>query len=129
MMLGWSVQVHVNQSALHALLLAAIISFSDINSNISCTNGDVRLAGGLLVNQGRVEICYQNQWGTVCHDFWSENDARVVCRQLGYSPQGLIYLSVIYVALHSSYYVMNYLNRCYNIFQFKIWEWRRPNSA
>ena len=60
--------MHVNPSVLHALLLTAIISFPDINSSISCSNGDVRLAGGLLVNQGRVEICYQNQWGTVCHD-------------------------------------------------------------
>ena len=79
--------MHVNPSVLHALLLTAIISFSDINSSISCSNGDVRLAGGLLVNQERVEICYQNQWGTVCHDLWGDADARVVCRQLGYSPQ------------------------------------------
>ena len=54
-----------------------------------CTNGDLRLEDGNIDNEGRVEICVDNVWGTVCDDFFSSGtDAQVVCRKLGYLTTG-----------------------------------------
>ena len=50
-----------------------------------CVHGSLRLVGGTTPFEGRLEVCYFNQWGTVCDDGWSTNDARVACGQMGYS--------------------------------------------
>ena len=65
--------------------------FWDMFMHIACRTGVLRLQGSTVQGSGRVEICIDNVWGTVCDDFWSSNDARVVCKQLGFSITGKSY--------------------------------------
>ena len=53
----------------------------------TCIQGDIRLQGG-TINSGRVEICYNHVWGTVCDVFWDNVDAHVACVQLGWPTSG-----------------------------------------
>ena len=62
-------------------------SFSYVST--ACRDGDVLLMNGSVPSigqrEGRVEICKNNVYGTVCDDFWDRLDGDVVCRQLNFT--------------------------------------------
>ena len=64
---------------------------------VPCQNGDVHLAGSSDPLRGRVEVCVNETWGTICEDFWDMNDTSVVCRQLGFSDEGMSQLYALQV--------------------------------
>ena len=51
--------------------------------------GELRLVGGSIDNVGRVEICIDETWSTICDNGWTLNDANVACGQLGYLNRGM----------------------------------------
>ena len=71
------------------LMTAFCILYSD--DGITCPNGNIRLvhmtdsySNSYGRSEGRLEVCYNNEWGTVCSDGWNNSDATVACKQLGY---------------------------------------------
>ena len=87
------------------------------------------MVGGSTPYEGRVEICRNNLWGTVCDDRWNDADAIVVCRQLMLNSNGII--NTVYTSLVSiitSYVIFH--PRCWcGSEQCLIWLWDWTNLA
>ena len=59
-------------------------------TNADCSDGEIRLVGSGRSNEGRLEVCMDKVWGTVCDISFNEEDAAAVCIQLGYTGEGLL---------------------------------------
>ena len=89
--------------------------------DVNCTTGDLRLVGGSNPLEGRVEICYYNQWGTVCDDSWSTFDARVVCGQLGYSSTSIKLIMESEQICNNGSIDIIYMYSCHCLVWSKVW--------
>ena len=57
-----------------------------------CTDGAVRLVGGMSETEGDIKICFNGYWSKVCNSTNSQayKEAQVVCKQLGYPYSGIL---------------------------------------
>ena len=67
------------------LLAAGLAVLCAVPAHADPADGDLRLRGGASHNEGRLEIFHDNEWGTVCDDFFGRRDAKVACKQMGYT--------------------------------------------
>ena len=77
-----------SSSSYRSYPVVSVICQGNTTSQPECSSGDVRLVGGERESEGRVEICVEGFWGTVCDSGWSQREAVVVCRQSGFGARG-----------------------------------------
>lgn len=65
------------------------VTIGSVTTQSNCSDGDIRLVGGDSSNEGRVEVCVNQAWGTVCDHNWNSEDANVVCGQLRFLQRGI----------------------------------------
>ena len=73
-----------------------------ITSPVNCTDNDIKLLSENSDNRGIVLICKNGAWTRVCthnYYYWSNNNANVVCRQLGYTVYGTYYRMLYIISL------------------------------
>jgi len=68
----------------------------------NCDLGDLRLTSRTddsseLSSEGRLEVCVNNAWGTICDTSFGSHDAHVACGQLGYEGEGWSLPYTVYV--------------------------------
>ena len=70
---------------------------------MQCDDGDIQLLMG--ETSGPVEVCVNKRWATVCYDGWSDVDAAVACRQLGYDSGKNVHYTTMY-NLHTAQFLV-----------------------
>ena len=73
-------QIVYDTLLLYIILIIMLLVYTN------CDN-DIRLVGGNSVSEGRVEMCFNGVWGSICNYGWDNIDATVVCKKLGFQAE------------------------------------------
>ena len=96
-----------------------IVSFEQYLDQGDCTEGDIRLMDGFIEQEGRVEVCVNGVWGSICGKGWDNTDAHVTCQQLGYPAIGNIPFACPYlICIHTE--PMSYNNSVFGAGDYPI---------
>ena len=82
----WEQREEVLKHLTHACAVSAFVKLPDPGE---CTGGAVRLIDGVLEHEGRVEVCINGVWGSICGNGWNAIDGYVLCKELGFDDSGL----------------------------------------
>ena len=74
-----------------------MLDYNVIIHYAACEHGAVQLADGGYSFEGRLEVCVNGLWGTICDTDWSKVESSIVCNQLGFLAFGK---SHQYVPIH-----------------------------
>ena len=96
-MLQLSVKVRVFKDVWIRFYFRLYTGADTLNDN--CSHGELRIASRsddseALSSEGRLEICVNGVWGTICGIRYGTRDANVACRQLGYDDQGMCMMDI-----------------------------------
>ena len=94
----------------------SLLMTKSLNNELACVNGEVRLRGETEF-AGRVEVCANGTWGTICDRGWDYQDAGVLCSQINssFNHSGKPYNSTNNLQIMYSYIHVNsqvYLYTC-----------------
>ena len=101
------------RSGLAGVLCPLALSSSLPGAPTTCMTGSLQLKGGSSPSEGRVEVCINDKWGTICDDSFDGNVAAVICKQLGFLNTSK--------CKHNQHYFTYYLNHdllCIVVFNF-----------
>ena len=83
---------NINLKCYSKSLMIHLCSYDDINfvDPGDCSGESIRIVDGIIENEGRVELCVDGVWGSICDNGWDATDAHIVCTQLGHPELSIL---------------------------------------